>query len=122
MTRRSTAVLLAILGIGGYVAWLNLPLWRDTYFHVEGGGLVEFPSGHTVPANRWINLPVEMPKFALLQIGNGRSREHHLVQNMDDARVAAIVSNGQHQRAIVTRFRGQVPSGVVEYWLRPDTP
>jgi hypothetical protein len=121
MNRRLAAALLAILAVGLYFAWRELPLWRDTYFHVEDGGVIEFPSGHVVPTNRWITLESKMPKFALLQIGHGRNGEHHMIQNHDTNRVAALVAKDKHRRAVVTTYRGRGPSGIIEFWLRPDT-
>ena len=92
-------------------------LWRDTIFHSKVGGSIELPSGHRLPTNQWIVFPPDVPEIGFLQIGDGRSKRQHVIQNHDMSHLAVLATPAKSAPAVVGKFAAVGPHGYREFWV-----
>jgi hypothetical protein len=92
-------------------------LWRDTIFHSKAGGTIVLPSGHRLPTNQWLVYPADVPEFGFLQIGDGRSRRQHVIQNHDSDHLATLVTPTKSAPVVVTNFKAVGPTFYREFWV-----
>ncbi|WP_395752687.1 hypothetical protein [Prosthecobacter sp.] len=92
-------------------------LWRDTIFHSKAGGTIVLPSGHCLPTNQWIVYPADAPEFGLLQIGDGRSRRRHVIQNLDFDHLATLDTPTKSAPVVVTTYNSAGPKAYREFWV-----
>lgn len=79
--------------------------------------MTELPSGHRLPTNQWIVFPADVPEIGFLQMGDGHSRRHHVIQNHDSSQLALLATPTKSAPAVVASFTAVGPSGYREFWV-----
>lgn len=129
--RYSLRTLLALTGLsavcfGGYIAYTQHRLWRNTRFHCPADGIVTLPNGETFPTNVWVTTDIDFP---LAHIGLGTRRNgmelHYFSKFSDGTKVATITVDRKTTNAVVTNYTATGSANGrhfhCEYWILPES-
>ncbi len=111
----SVRTLLAIVAI--VALSLTLVSWyrTDTIFYSASTATLTLPNGKVVSTNRWFKHD-ERVDFVFMQ--TEIKGEFHLMQTIDESKIATITLDGKTYAAVVTDFVGRSPNYRAEYWIR----
>lgn len=109
---RALLVIIAIVALGiVLVSWYR----TDTIFYSANTATLTLPNGKVVSTNRWYRHD-ETVDFVLMQ--TEIKGEFHLMQTIDESKIATITSDGKTYAAVVTYCRFQGPTYRAEIWIR----
>jgi len=117
MKRITIITLIALTIVSGYVAWLKLPLWRDTIFISENNGTLIFPSGDEIPTNRWFNSD-SYSQFSLLI--KEKSKNYNLIEEYDSTSIIMLKIGRDIRPALITDYQGKGPNYQVRFSVKQE--
>lgn len=112
------AVLVITSGMLGLLAWLKLPLGRNTIIHSESGGTFVTASGKEYPTNRWFNRTGEF-QFVQLQSPEGGVIIRYLIEDYDEHKKVRLRIGNSEYDAILDHLDWKSKGDVLNYTVRP---
>ncbi len=118
-TRISIILLVVVLFVGAWGAWVKLPLWRDAIFHTDNDAVLVMASGAEFPTNRWF-VRGDQLRFSIFQDNReGKIVVEYLVENYEEDQKARLRIGDSEYWAILVRSRFQSSNNHCEWWLKP---